>query len=77
MLLDHGAITSATTKQGFTPLHLASFAGSLELTELLIESGADLDAKAKNGLSPVHLAAQTGSVRVLSHLLDRLGCFNF
>jgi ankyrin repeat protein len=38
------ALARAWSEDGFTPLHLACFAGGAEATRLLVESGADLEA---------------------------------
>ena len=49
---------------GFTPLHLASQEGHVDMTNLLLKNGADPNAKAKNGLAPIHLCAQEDRVNV-------------
>ncbi len=49
---------------GFTPLHLASQEGHVDMTNLLLKNGADSNAKAKNGLAPIHLCSQEDRVNV-------------
>ena len=73
LLLDAGGSTAATTKQGFTAVHLSAFAGSIELLRELKIYNADLDCIARNGLTPIHLAAQTGAHGVVKYLLEE-GC---
>jgi ankyrin repeat protein len=54
---------------GFTPLHLASQEGHVDMTNLLLKNEADPNAKAKNGLAPIHLCAQEDRVNVAGEVL--------
>lgn len=47
MLLEHGASVSATTKKGFTPLHLAAKYGNLNVAKLLLQKDSPVDAQGK------------------------------
>lgn len=47
MLLEHGASLTATTKKGFTPLHLAAKYGNLNAAKLLLQKDAPVDAQGK------------------------------
>jgi ankyrin repeat protein len=49
-------------------LHIASFDGLLEITELLVEGGANLDQVDEQGASPLHCAAQQGHLQVVKFL---------
>jgi len=44
--------------QGFTPLHLASGKGHIEIVEFLLNHGADIELEILNGETPLMLAAQ-------------------
>jgi len=44
VLLEHGAAVTATTQEGFTPLHLASMCGNFKVAQLLIRKNASADA---------------------------------
>jgi serine/threonine-protein phosphatase 6 regulatory ankyrin repeat subunit A/serine/threonine-protein phosphatase 6 regulatory ankyrin repeat subunit B len=44
--------------QGFTPLHLASSKGHIEIVEFLLNHGADTELEIFNGETPLMLAAQ-------------------
>ena len=44
LLSEQPEIARAWSEDGFTPLHLACFAGGAEATRLLVERGADLEA---------------------------------
>ena len=56
LLIDHGADVAVQDESHSTPLHLASFWGSVETVRRLIEHGADATAKDKNNQAPLHLA---------------------
>lgn len=47
MLLENDASVTATTKKGFTPLHLASKYGNIKVTKLLLQKQAPVDAQGK------------------------------
>lgn len=58
-LIENGAeIDAKTTKDGITPLHLASEYGFLESVKCLIENGAKADPKNNKGETPHLLAAR-------------------
>lgn len=52
-----------------TPLHLAAWAGQLEVCELLLENGARVSASATDDITPLHFAAQNGHVAICKALL--------
>ena len=66
-----GANVEATTRIGaYTPLHLASKAGSAEVVRLLLTYGSNPDIKTvTTGSSPLHLAATAGNPDVVKLLL--------
>ena len=46
-LIEYGAKPDAESKNGFTPLHLASQEGHTDMVSLLLEHKADVNCKAK------------------------------
>lgn len=47
VLLDNNASLTATTKKGFTPLHLAAKYGNMNVARLLLQKNAPVDAQGK------------------------------
>lgn len=47
VLLQYGAETNILTKQGVTPLHLASQEGHADIAALLISKGAQINVQTK------------------------------
>ncbi|CAL1682578.1 unnamed protein product [Lasius platythorax] len=74
-LLKHGAhVNSAytsTSREGYTPLHLAVEKGSEEIIKLLLSRGANVDAKGIDGITSLHIAAERGYLQIVEHLLKR------
>ena len=58
---------------GFTPLHLAAFLGTLGTATILLDAGADVSAVARNLMlvQPLHSAAAACNVDVARVLIDR------
>ncbi|KAG1927030.1 ankyrin-2 [Pimephales promelas] len=57
--------------KGFTPLHVASKYGSLDVAKLLLQRRAPPDSSGKNGLTPLHVAAHYDNQKVALLLLDK------
>lgn len=57
---------------GYTALHFAAAAGSLEAVRYLVDAGADTSAVADNGFTPADSAADRDQTAVLD-LLAALG----
>ncbi|XP_011856972.1 PREDICTED: ankyrin-1-like [Mandrillus leucophaeus] len=69
VLIKHGVMVDATTRMGYTPLHVASHYGNIKLVKFLLQHQADVNAKTKLGYSPLHQAAQQGHTDVVTLLL--------
>lgn len=61
-------ITSAKTKSGCTPLHLAAEGGHGDVVQVLLQAGASASEENADGYTPIHLAAVHGHVSVLQAL---------
>ena len=58
LLMEHGADVNAQDRGNTTPLHLASYFGSVEISRTLLNHGASANAKRKLGRTPLHLVAE-------------------
>ena len=65
-LLKHGA---QVNQKGWTALHYAAAAGSVEITTLLLDKHAYIDAETPSGMTPLMIAAREGQEDVVGLLL--------
>ncbi|XP_077585908.1 uncharacterized protein LOC144205416 isoform X7 [Stigmatopora nigra] len=73
---DHNAdveskMMNRTTESGFTPLHIASHYGNINVATLLLNRGAAVDFMARNDITPLHVASKRGNSNMVKLLLDR------
>jgi ankyrin repeat protein len=68
-LLSVGADVNAKDNEGWTPLHMASYNGHVQVFQALREHGADIEAKTNRRSTPLHLAAMDGHLAVVAELL--------
>ena len=71
ILLEQGASMAATTKKGFTALHLAAKYGNFKVAKLLLHKQAPVDAEGKHGVTPLHVATHYDHQKVALLLLDK------
>jgi len=72
LLLRAHANVKATTRIGnYTPLHIASKAGSGAIVRALLKAGSDPNATTASGATALHFAAASGSVDAVNALLDK------
>ena len=65
------SLTAVTRNGAYTPLLVASEAGSALVVEALLKAGADAKATTTTGVTPLHLTALSGSAASASALLAR------
>lgn len=70
-LLNRGENPNATSEEGRTALHEASFNGHLEIVKILIEKGVNVNAKAKDGSTSLHEASKEGFFDVVEFLIEK------
>uniref|UniRef100_A0A8C5PX78 Ankyrin repeat domain 27 n=1 Tax=Leptobrachium leishanense TaxID=445787 RepID=A0A8C5PX78_9ANUR len=66
----NGLSVNVTSRDGFTPLHIAAMQGHSMLVSLLLKHGANVDAKNTNRALPLHLACRSGHLEVVKFLID-------
>lgn len=72
LLLSAGAKVDLPTRLGnYTPLHLASSRGHVEVISRLLDGGSAVAAVTDTGVQPIHLAAQAGVADAVATLLAR------
>ena len=62
--------------RGFTPLHLASGKGHIEIVEFLLNHGADTELENIHGERPLWLAAKFGRYETIKTLLEHEAALN-
>jgi hypothetical protein len=70
LLLEHGADINAPSQYGWTPLHVASYLGALEVVRLLLEHGADVEVKKNVPKTALQVAAERGRDEVMKLLRE-------
>ena len=68
-LIAAGCNVDLPQHDGATPLYMAAFFGTPEVTEQLIEARANIDLKHENGNTPLMIAAWRGKAAVATLLL--------
>ncbi|MYM22246.1 ankyrin repeat domain-containing protein [Duganella sp. FT135W] len=67
-LLKRGA---QVNQKGWTALHYAAAAGSVEITTILLDKHAYIDAESPSGMTPLMIAAREGQEAVVALLLEQ------
>ena len=67
--LQGGANPNERNSIGYTPLHLASQSGTVEMVAALLAAGADPNARQGSGLTPLHFSSSGGTVEMVRALL--------
>lgn len=65
------ALLNECNSDGWTPLHVASNEGHVEMIDIFAQFGACLDCTAKNLRTPLHVACIRGNAQVLQALLKQ------
>jgi hypothetical protein len=68
VLLRHGATLNLPNRTGFTPLHHAAEAGSLEALSALLDAGADASLRSTQGLLAIDIARRRGPPAAVQRL---------
>jgi len=55
---------------GYTPLHVASHFGQINMVRFLLQHGANVKACTSIGYTPLHQAAQQGHTSIVNLLLE-------
>ncbi|KAK7079735.1 Serine/threonine-protein kinase tnni3k, partial [Halocaridina rubra] len=71
LLLRKGADPSIISKRGFSPLHLASYKGDVDLVRLFLDKCNHLDHTGAGSLTALHLSCLAGHLEVTQALAQR------
>jgi hypothetical protein len=73
-LLNAGVNTDAMNEDKYTPLHVATMKGHVEVVKLLVKAllaeGLDVDAKDEGGFTPLQYACERGHVEMVQVLVQ-------
>ena len=69
MLLEAGSDLTVRDEKGWTPLHLCSQEGHLDIVKRLVLLQAQVNIQADNRRAPIHLACMKGQLPVVEYLL--------
>ncbi len=63
------ALINQCNSDGWTPLHVASNEGHVDLIELFVEYGSKIDSRSRNFRTPLHIASIRGNLGVIQAVL--------
>lgn len=66
----NGLGVNSANQDGFTPLHVASLHGHIDLVSLLLRHGANVNMKNSHHSTPLHLACQHTDLQIVKYLLN-------
>ncbi|PJD95628.1 MAG: hypothetical protein CK425_07970 [Parachlamydia sp.] len=69
-LLDKGADSTLSDKNGILPLHYAAWSGNLEFVKLLFSENTK-NSQSQKGKTPLHVAMESDNPEVVKFLLDK------
>uniref|UniRef100_A0A1B6MCV6 Uncharacterized protein n=2 Tax=Graphocephala atropunctata TaxID=36148 RepID=A0A1B6MCV6_9HEMI len=69
LINENPSIVHVRDKDGYTPLHRASYNDHVDAVEMLIQNGANIAAKTEDGWQPLHSACKWNNVKCAAKLL--------
>ncbi|XP_046662086.1 ankyrin repeat domain-containing protein 49-like isoform X2 [Homalodisca vitripennis] len=69
LINENPSIVHVRDKDGYTPLHRASYNNHVDAVEILIQNGANIAAKTEDGWQPLHSACKWNNVKCVAKLL--------
>lgn len=59
------ALINQCNSDGWTPLHVASNEGHVDLIELFVQYGSKIDARSRDFRTPLHIASIRGNLGII------------